>query len=223
MKKNLILLICSLFLINCSSKKPSDTFLMSERYFENYIKYYFQGNFTLAETNFLKAVDLFQKSDDQCNLSKLYISKNLIQNDNNSLEYAKRYALLGHCDEEINTIDFLSGKPYIYDKLPSSLKIQAQEFKSAEELIKILSKDDFSDWTRSRLYRDFAQRFISRSDTNNSDILIEYALKIDRFNGWTYNIQKDLLLKKEICLLKHDDCKYIDERLDIINRKMIKK
>jgi len=196
---------------------------MSERYFENYIKYYFQGNFTLAETNFLKAVDLFQKSDDQCNLSKLYISKNLIENDNISLEYAKRYALLGHCDEEINTIDFLSGKPYIYDKLPSSLKIQAQEFKSAEELIKILSKDDFSDWTRSRLYRDFAQRFINRSDTNNSDMLIEYALKIDRYNGWTYNIQKDLLLIKEICLLKHDDCKYIDERLDIINRKMIKK
>ncbi len=219
----LIYLFLVVSLTACSSKKLSDNFISAERFFENYIKYHNTGEFKLAEQNFLKSVDTLQRADDLCNLSKIYIGKHLIEDDNSSLEFAKRYSIMGKCDDEMNIIDYLIGQKYIFDKLPESLKIQATFYKNADELIKTLSKSDLPDWTRSRLARDFSRRFINISKLDDADKIIEYALQIDRFNGWTYNIKNDLLIKKEICNLKKDDCKFIDERLDIINRKLIKK
>lgn len=222
MKK--VFFILMVFIITgCSTKKLSDTFLSAERYFENYIRYYNSGDFKLAENNFLKAVDIFQKSDDSCNLSRIYIGKYLLENDNSSLEYAKRYSLIGNCDTEINSLNFLLGQQYILDKLPESLKIQATYYKNSEEVIKTLSKSKLPDWTKSRLARDFSMRFINILNLQDADKLIEYGIQIDRFNGWTFNLKNDLLIKKDICKLKNDDCKYIDERLDIIEKKLPKK
>ncbi|MEF3255389.1 MAG: hypothetical protein K6348_07505 [Deferribacterales bacterium] len=200
----------------------SETFLSGDRYFENYKKYYATGEFKLAKTNFLKAVDQFQRSDDICNLSALYISKFLIENDNKSLDFAKRYALMGYCQNEINSIDFLVGGAFKYDQLPRSLKIQSTEFKSVDELLKQLKSKELDDFSRSRLGRIFVQKLIEKKIAVDADKIINFTLDIDRFNGWTYFLKEDLILKKRVCELKKDECKYIDERLDIIQMKLNK-
>jgi len=221
MKKLVIIIL--IFITGCASKKLSDNFLAAERYYENYIKYYNTGDLKLAELNFLKSVDLFQKSDDICNLARIYIGKYILEDDNQSLDYAKRYSIMGKCDNEINSIDYLTGQKYSYDKLPESLKIQARTFKNADEIIRLLSKSKIPDYSKSRLYRDFSRRFLNNGLLNEADKLIDFAIEIDRFNGWTFNIKSDLILKKEICKNRNDECKYIDERLDIISNKLIRK
>lgn len=222
MIKKFFYLMMLLALFACSSKRMSDLYLQGERYYENYKKYYGSGDFKIAETNFLKGVDLFQKSDNICNLSSMYIGKYIIENDNKSMDIAKRYALLNNCRIEMNIIDYFMGRSYVYDILPISLKIQASEFKSAEDLIKRLSKKDVDDFSKSRLSRLFSKRFMGKGSFKDADMLSDFAIEIDRFNGWTYNLREDLLIKKAVCNSVGSDCKYIDERLGIIDAKLNK-
>ncbi|MCX8083457.1 MAG: hypothetical protein N3C60_00845 [Calditerrivibrio sp.] len=220
MKKIFIALL--LFLIGCSSKKVSDGFLLAERYFENYIRYYNSGDFKLSEINFLKSVDSLQKADDNCNLSKIYIGRYLLEDNATYIEYAKRYALIGHCEDEINSINFLVGQKYDYKKLPKSLQLQAKHYNSSQDAIKELSDETIPDWTKSRLGRNITLRFININLLEEANKLIEFVLQIDRYNSWTYNLKKDLTIKKDICNLKKDNCEFIDERLDMINKKLNK-
>jgi hypothetical protein len=201
----------------------SDVFLGGERYFENYKKYYCSGERKLAEINFLKAVDMFQRSDEVCSVSSLYIGKFILEEDNTSLEIARRYAILDNCKKELNAIDFLTGKNFTYDALPVTLQIQSQNFKSAGSVIDRLSEDDLDDISRSRLSRYFAEKFLQQNSPDEASQLVDYAIEIDRFGGLTYNLKLDLLIKKKICGLKHTDCSLIDERLSIIETKLNKK
>lgn len=223
MKIRYIFILIVFILSACSSKKISDVFLGGERYFENYKKYYCSGEHKLAEINFLKAVDMFQKSDEVCSVSSLYIGKFILEEDNTTLEIARRYAILDNCKKELNAINFLTGKNFIYDELPVTLQIQSQNFKSAENLIDRLSEDDLNDISRSRLSRYFAEKFLQRNSPEDAGKLVDYAIELDRFGGLTYNLKLDLLIKKKICVMQHNDCSLIDERLSIIETKLNKK
>lgn len=223
MIKRLFYSIIVMFLFACSSKKMSDVYLQGERYYENYKKYYASGDFKIAETNFLKAVDLFQKSDNICNLSSMYIGKYIIEKDNKSMDIAKRYALLNNCRIELNIIDYFMATSYVYDILPISLKIQSSEFKSADDLIKRLSRKDIDDFSKSRIGRFFSNKFIEKGLLKDADKLLDFVIDLDRFNGWTYNLREDLLMKKSVCDSIGSDCRYIDERLSIIDAKLNKK
>ena len=211
-----------LLVTNCSSTKYSDSFIYGEKLFTNFINSYLKGD-DVAEVFFLKSVDTFQRSDDFCNLSRIYLTKFLLneeEHDEKSFTQGKLYAENGECIKETNLFEFYGGGKFdenLFDSYYESyLKILNKN--DIQELLK--ENDNFPDYFHSRVLRSFAKS--GYTDKKTKIKLIEKALEIDRFNGWTLNLLRDYSLLKEF-YDSEEKISQITAKIELLREKLHKK
>lgn len=185
-----------------------------------YIDLYLKGNINSAEIMFDKTVSKFTHQDDMCNLSRLYISRyilNLPKKDKKTLLIATKFSELDNCSAEKSIVNFLSGKPVSPDKLEQPYKAYAEykTNKNINSIIKIAKDNTLTDYARSRLYR-FATKETINTNLKDAEIFLLEANKIDRYNGWTFAIYQDLVLLKEICKKNNKNCSHFDKRMTLL-------
>jgi len=196
MKQTFMILIITVFLFSCSSKKISPVYQEGESLYEKYIDNYLKGN-RVSSVYFDKAVNIFQRNDDFCNLSRIYVSRFLLNEeykDTKALEDARFFAENGRCSEEDNFLNFVEGKEYEITKLPEYY----------QKYLKIIKQNNYNNIKEK--FAEFPEYFVSRVLRNEAALLmnetglmlIDEAYQIDRFNGWTLNIYRDLLIKIKI-------------------------
>jgi len=221
-KKLGVALIIIFVLFGCSSKRVSPVYTEGENLFKKYIDNYLKGK-QVYEVYFDKTVNIFLRVDDFCNLSRVYLSRFLLNEeitDVTSLEKAKFFADTGNCSDEENIIDYLTGKKYNFNKLPVHYQkyIKYKNSKKIENMGNVLK--DAPEYFTSRVLRETAVGL----DGNDALTLIDEAYKIDTFNGWTLNIYRDLKMKRDILKNIKEDTSNIDIRINNLeNILMIKK
>ncbi len=228
MKKAIIVIIITIFIISCSSKKISPKYETAVRYFYKYMSLYFEGKIKFSENIFDKALKEFISMDDMCSASKLYISKYIIylpEKKPKSLKLAGEYANLGNCENEKNIFNFLSGQKFDINKLEEPYKTYAMYDKNRNIniLLNTAKSSNISNYAKSRLYRFAANEMLKAGkNINKAEEITNNALKIDKFNGWSLLIVKDLKIKLEICKILKTDCSNLEKRIDLINKGVIK-
>lgn len=222
MKKFAVVTVIIFVMFSCISKRISPIYTEGENLFKKYIDNYLKGK-KVYETYFDKTVSTFQRIDDFCNLSRVFIAKFLLNEempDLAELNKAKFFADTGNCSDEQNIINYLSGKKYELNELPDYYQkyIKYKDSKNIMNLVDNLK--GAPEYFISRVLRKSA---ISLND-NQAIVLIDEAYKIDTFNGWTLNIYRDLKIKRDILKRAKSDTSNIDIRIDNLeNILMIKK
>jgi len=216
-----VALIIIFLVFGCSSKRVSPVYKEGENLFKKYIDNYLKGK-QVYEVYFDKTVNIFQRVDDFCNLSRVYLSRFLLNEeitDVTSLEKAKFFADTCNCSDEENIIDYLTGKKYNFNKLPEYYQkyIKYKNSKKINNMGDVLK--DAPEYFTSRVLRETAIGL----NGNDALILIDEAYKIDTFNGWTLNIYRDLKIKRDILKNIKGDTSNIDMRINSLeNILMIK-
>ncbi len=198
MKKLAILTALLITAAACGQKqKSSSEYIYAASLHKNYSSYYYKGQQKVADITFYKALDAFQRMDSVCNISRMYITKYVLaENDAHSEDLAKAsaYAGLGGCDDEKSVTRFLSGDNITEtDSLEEPFSLIA-EFRESGKYSSLLSYAEDKD-TRSdsavRLYRLIASE-ITDSEPEKAYELAEKARVIDSTYGWTLGLSRDL-------------------------------
>ncbi len=224
MRKLIILTAAALLVFSCGSKqKSAPDFLYGSKLYSQFQMYYLKGDAKLADYNFYKSEAQFMKVDSVCNLSRIFIGRFVIQEtgeDTASLEVAKKYAEAGRCSEENNIIAYLENKDFDKDKLtePYSTinKLSLKEMASADV------NSYFDDVTKTRLLRKASINYIMQNPALSEEIA-QKAIAIDKLNGWSLNILRDLIIIKEARLKQNKEVKDIETRIQLIKTQLIKK
>lgn len=221
----MITLIISLMVVFscCSKPAKSPDFLYGSKLYNNFTNYYLKGEPELAEMAFAKAEYQFLKMDAMCNLSRIYIGRYVLDEDNseyNVLAKAKEYGKLGDCSSELEAIRYLSGEKYDKTLLPAPYNILAGA--DNEKLVSISEDKETSDYTKTRLLRKVAIDYLV-TDPEKSFELAGKALVIDKFNGWSLNILRDLIIVKIALEKQGKETEEIIKRIDLIKVSLGKK
>lgn len=226
-KFTITVLVTLLTIFGCSSVKQSPDFSYGSGLYSKYIDTTLKGNNELAELNFYKAVDVFQRMDDFCNISRLYISRYVLEPEHNIdfLAKSKEMGILQNCEEELNVVSYLLGESFNEKTLaePYSI-IHKAEAKNNPKLLVEYAKDEKNnnDESRSRMYRLAASKYI-KSDPENAEILIKEAQIIDGFNGWTVNLISDIELLISVYSELKKDTTNLLKRKALLEKKLVKK
>lgn len=210
------------FIVSCSSPKYSDNFLYGERLFMNFIDSYLKGQ-DVAETFFIKSVDIFQRSDDFCSLSRIYLTKFLLNEeyeDNKTFNQGKFYAESDNCVKEKNIYAFYRGENYDINLLDEYYKSYLKML-SKNDIQSILEKENnFPDYFHSRVLRSYVRNV--KLDHKTSEKILEKAIEIDRFNGWTLNLLRDYILMEQLDP-SQERISQIKLKIELLSRKLSKK
>ncbi|MGD9808455.1 MAG: hypothetical protein AB7E76_12225 [Deferribacterales bacterium] len=224
MRKTAVVFIISLMIFSCSSKEAqSPDFLYGSKVYANFVDYYLKGKPILAQAAFNKAEYQFLSMDAMCNLSRIYIGRFVLEEggeDQTALEKANNYASLGSCQNEIEAVKYLSGVNYDKKLLPEPYSEIAGA--DGEKLINLSDNKELPDYTRTRLLRNAAIGYIM-SDAPLAEELAERALVIDRFNGWSLNILRDLTIIKAAAEKQEKDTLDIEKRIGLVKAVLNKK
>lgn len=224
MRKLIVLMVILFALFSCSSKEAqSPDFLYGSKLYSNFVNYYLKGKPVLAESAFRKSEYQFLSMDAQCNLSRIYIGRYVLDEggeDEAALKRADEYAVLGSCQSEKETVKYLSGVKYDKALLPAPYNDIAEA--DTEKLVKLSENDDFPDYTKTRLLRKAAIAYIM-TDAAEAEKLAERALVLDRFNGWSLNILRDLIIIKTAADKQGKDLKDIEKRIGLVKAVLNKK
>lgn len=220
--KSTVILVLSIFVLSCSSAKYSDNFVYGEKLFTNFINSYLKGE-DIAETFFIKTVDVFQRSDDFCSLSRIYLTKYLLNEeaeDNESFLKGWFYSENGNCMKEMNIYAFYSNKEYDLNLLDNYYKTYLKIL-DKKNITALLEKDkDFPDYFYSRILRNYV-----RNNNIKSDVAINIltrAMEVDRFNGWTLNLLRDYTLLEKF-YTSGGEFSHNRARMELLKRKLHKK
>lgn len=224
MKKIIIAMATVAILASCVSKsQSSEEFLYGSKLYNEFQEYYLKAEPALADAAFTKAEAQFQKIDSVCNLSRIFIGRYTLDEagtDATSLEFAKKYAQIGNCEEEQQVINFIEQKPFDKNKLPEPyISINGQ---STDELVKSVEKNKFDDITGTRLLRNAAIGYIIKNPAQ-AESLAGKALTLDKYHGWSLNILRDLIILKDAMEKQNKDTADIDARIKLVKLHMIKK
>ena len=224
MRKITVVFIMSLVLLSCSSKEAqSPDFLYGSKLYANFVNYYLKGKPILAQTAFNKAEYQFLRMDAMCNLSRIYIGRYVLEegiDDKTALSKAAEYASLGSCQKELEAVKYLSGDNYNKELLPEPYSDTAGA--SGEELLRLSDNEEFPDYTRTRLLRSAAIGYIV-SDAPLAEKLAERALVIDKFNGRSLNILRDLTIIKTSAEKQGKNTLDIEKRIELVKAVLNKK
>jgi hypothetical protein len=226
MKKVLIFGIILFLAYGCGSKKISVKSKTAIEYYNKYMTLYFEGKIKSSENLFNKALKEFISTDEMCNVSRLYLSKYVIElpkKELKTLKIAGNYAKLSNCQNELNIFNFLAGKNFSIDELEEPYKSYAlyENTNKIDVLLNAVGNNDLSEYAKSRLFR-FTAKELLLIDVNRAESYLEEALKIDKFNGWTLLIIKDLKIKLEICKFRNKNCNFLEKRIKLINKSLAK-
>ncbi|BAI80936.1 conserved hypothetical protein [Deferribacter desulfuricans SSM1] len=227
MKKWFILLIA--FLLGCGAKTaPPDYLRVGENYFKSYVKTYLSGNKKLAEKYFDRALMQFQKSDDICNISRLYLKRFFVEEEINPnassyIQSANYYATIGKCNQIEEVIEFYNlNKKIDLNRVNDDFYkhyIQFLEKGKYEGIVKII--DNYPDYVKSKVYRQIAEE-LKDKDKALSQKFIEKAYQLDKFNSYSLYLLLDLKLKYYFCKKYKKGYSNLEKRLNMLE-KMIKK
>lgn len=210
------------FVVGCSSPKNSDNFLYGERLFINFIDSYLKGQ-DVAETFFIKSVDTFQRSDDFCSLSRIYLTKFLLNEeyeDNKTFNQGKFYAESDNCMREKNIYAFYRGENYDINFLDEYYKSYLKML-SKNDIQSMLEKENnFPDYFHSRILRSYVRNM--KVDDKTAKKILEKAKEIDRFNGWTLNLLRDYILLEQFNV-SQEKISQIKLKIELLSRKLSKK
>jgi len=217
MRKLLILICIAAVTASCGSKPAkSPDFLYGSKLYSNFVNYYLKGEPRLAEMAFASAENQFLKMDALCNLSRIYIGRFVLDEsgvEKGILEKSRKYAELGKCFSENEAISFLSGEKYDKDILPEPYSQIAGA--DNDKLVSISENKDLPDYTKTRLLRKVAIAHIVSNPTKSEE-LVQRALIIDKFNGWSVNILRDLVILKLSAEKQGKDTSDIKQRIELI-------
>jgi len=224
MRNLLIVTAISLLMLSCSGKpKSSPDFLYGSRYYNVYMENYLKGEPKVAESYFYKAEAQFRRVDSLCNLSRLYLGRYVLeegQEDAAVLEMAKKYAALGQCQEEAESVLYLSGQAHDRDKLPEPFRTISGA--TPEKLASAAESSKFDDVTKTRLLRKAAIGYIMDSPALSEE-LAEKALAIDKYHGWSLNLLRDLIIIKNARIRQGKNAEDIITRIELVKSVMVKK
>lgn len=224
MKKLIILIASAAVIASCASKpQSSEEFLYGSKLYNEFQEYYLKGEPELADAAFLKAEAQFQKVDSVCNLSRIYIGRYTLDeaaNNTQALDTARRYAEIGSCTEEQQVLNFIEQKPFDKDKLPEPYA--TINGLSTEAIISKAENDKFDDITSTRLLRNVAIGYIISNPAQAEEIM-QKALTVDKYHGWTLNILRDLIIIKSAMEKQNKDTDDIEARIKLVKLHMIKK
>jgi hypothetical protein len=224
MRKLILISTVSFLLFSCGSKPVSSPdFLYGSRFFNVYMENYLKGEPKVAESYFYKAEAQFRKVDSLCNLSRIYIGRYVLEEgdgDKAVLETAKKYADLGTCEEEQQSVLYLSGQTYDKSKLPEPFDSTAGA--DRERIAGIATDSKFDDITKTRLLRKAAIDYIIDSP-EKAEQLAEKALDIDKYHGWSLNLLRDLIIIKNARIKQGKNADDIATRIELIRSVMVKK
>ncbi|QAR33378.1 hypothetical protein EP073_08185 [Geovibrio thiophilus] len=182
----------------CGQKqKSSSEYIYAASLHKNYSSYYYKGQRKMAEITFYKAVDAFQRMDSVCNISRLYITRYVLAEQDaagEDLAKAAAYAETGGCGGEKALTGFLTGDNVTdSDSLEEPFSLIA-EFEQTGKYSDVLSyaenKSTLSD-SAVRLYRLVAAK-ITETEPEKAYELAEKARIIDSTYGWTLGLSRDL-------------------------------
>lgn len=198
MRKLVILTALFIAVTACGQKqKSSSEYIYAASLHKNYSSYYYKGQQKMADITFYKAQDAFQRMDSVCNVSRLYITRYALAEQDAlpaDLAKASAYAELGNCPDEKLITAFLSG-----DNLTDTGSLEKPfsliaEFKRTGKYSALISYaedgDTMSDST-VRLYRLVAAA-ITDTEPEKAYELAEKARVIDSTYGWTLGLSRDL-------------------------------
>lgn len=221
----LVTLITSLMVMvsGCSKPPKSPDFLFGSKLYNKFVDYYLKGEPRLAEMAFAQSENQFLKMDAMCNLSRIYIGRYVLDeegDEENILIKAGEYGKLGDCSSELEAIKYLSGEKYDKTLLPKPY----EEISGAdsEKLVSISEDKEMSGFTRTRLLRTAAEGYLL-SDPAKAAELAERALTIDRFNGWSLNILRDLIIVKSSLEKQNKEIVEVNKRIELIKAALDKK
>ncbi|MCD8553022.1 hypothetical protein [Seleniivibrio sp.] len=224
MKNLIIILTAAVLLYSCASKpQSSPDFLYGSRFFNVYMENYLKGEPKVAESYFYKAEAQFRKVDSLCNLSRIYLGRYVLEEgeeDPAVLELAKKYADLGACEEEQQSVLYLTGQKYDGNKLPEPFR--TIEGTDREKLAYIATDSKFDDVTKTRLLRKAAIDYII-DNPKRSEELAEKALELDKYHGWSLNLLRDLIIIKNARIKQGKNADDIATRIELIKSVMVKK
>ncbi|ADD68453.1 hypothetical protein Dacet_1689 [Denitrovibrio acetiphilus DSM 12809] len=224
MKKITVMILFAVLLGACASKPAqSPDFIYGNKLYNNFVNYYLSGKARLAERAFHDAEEQFLRMDAMCNLSRIYIGRYVLDEageDLAALEKASEFASLGACTAEGETIKFLLGKSYEKSLLPEPYYYTAEA--DTEKIVSLSGDSDFPDYTRTRLMRRAAIDYIV-TDPAKSEKLSEAAIVIDRFNGWSLNILRDLIIIKLAKEKMGQNTEDIKKRIELVKIVLPKK
>jgi len=223
MKKILIIICIASALTACSKPKKSSDFLFGSKLYNKYVEYYLKGQPRLAERAFANAENQFLKMDAMCNLSRIYIGRYVLDEggrEDSVLLKSSEYASLGDCKSELESIKYLSGEKYDKKLLPSPYSEIAEA--DSEKLVKLSDNKEFADYTKTRLLRAAAIGYLV-SNPVKAEELAEKALVTDKFNGWSLNILRDLIIIKSAREKQKKKTEDIKKRIELVKAVLGKK
>jgi hypothetical protein len=216
MMKYILMTVICLMLASCGGEKKSADFLYGSRLYEKFVGYYLRGEARLAERAFANAETQFMKTDSVCNISRMYIGRYVLDEggeDLSILDRAMVFAELEKCLPEIESIRYLSGEKYDKNILPEPYRMEAGL--DAKGLAELAGDKKLADYTRSRLYRKASVSLLKDSPDESAEYA-GLALEIDKFNGWSLNILRDLMIIK-FCLQRQGlETKEINKRIELL-------
>lgn len=223
MKKLTVFLAAALFISACGAKVKSPDFLFGSKLYSQFTDYYLKGEARLAEHAFAGSEAQFLKMDAMCNLSRIYIGRYVLDEPGTEpslLLRAAEFAELGACAEEAESVKYLSGETYDKKLLPEPYSLEAGA--DAEKLVSLSGDEDLPDYTRTRLMRTAAIAYIVNSP-EQAEELAERAIVLDRFNGWSLNILRDLIIIKNARLEQNKETDEIVKRIELLKAVLNKK
>ncbi|PLX69572.1 MAG: hypothetical protein C0603_01200 [Denitrovibrio sp.] len=224
MRKILILICVIALVMSCGSKpQKSPNFLFGSKLYSNFVNYYLKGEPRLAEMAFASAENQFLRMDAMCNLSRIYIGRFVLDEggeEESGLSKARAYATLGECQSEIEAIKYLSDENYDKKLLPDPYAQIAGADKKT--LVELTDDKKMANYTKTRLLRNVAIGYLVSNPTKSEE-LANKALVIDRFNGWSLNILRDLIIIKTSREKIGKNNEDINKRIKLIKASLNKK
>ena len=207
----------------CSKPVKSPDFLFGSKLYNKFTDYYLKGEPRLAEMAFASSESQFLKMDAMCNLARIYIGRYVLDeegDEQNILVKAGEYAKLGKCPEESEAVKYLSGNEYDKKLLPEPYASLAGA--DNDKLVSISGGKKIPDHTKTRLLRTAANDYIMTNPELAYE-LADRALTTDRFNGWSLNILRDLIIMKAALEKQNKNTNQINKRIELINASLDKK
>ncbi|GAB1534568.1 hypothetical protein ADMFC3_01990 [Geovibrio sp. ADMFC3] len=228
MKRITLLILFCLAAAACGDKpKSSAEYIYASSLHKNYSSYYYKGDSKMADITFYKALDAFQRMDSVCNISRLYITKYVLaeqEASSDELAKASAYSELAECVDEKLIISFLAGDSIKNtDDLEKPFSLIAEFMKTGKysDLLSYADGGNTNPDSKVRLYRLIAAN-LTDSEPEKSCELAEKARVIDSTYGWTLGISRDLAIMIEAYGKLGRDTSVLIERKRLIDAKLAK-
>lgn len=202
--------------ISCGSKDFNTAVSAAVNSSNAAMNYLLRGERISADVAYSSSITNFIKRNDLCNAARVGIllyTADPIEINISFLNDAKKYATIGICINEIDTIDLLKNisdnqtvdlDRYKFLEEPMISIGRAYIDNSSKPIELLIDTDDISDRLKSVLARQIAKRYI-HLDIEKTYQYLNIALEIDEKNGWTQNIIYDQQLTVEAMKVQNKD------------------